>query len=267
MIMDLIDKLIDRCIQLVKHKQEMDRNLLANFIDPIYSSFEEIHREYLTSFRGYRQLLKDSNQTLSLVIDRIKEDRLFNEGQRQKLYFLSNFSTDKAFGSFIDKIHEYLVNPYDFMDTPDGHHRDMLRQRWRGTLIETLQHYARPAPDIKQVKKEVENMSPSNQETYLHMYPSMVGTEEFVSTFREYIGPVDSIEELMKRIKHLSLAERKLFIIRLKCPEQSVDCYRKKQSENGIRALDILVEQMQDIYGDVTYEYLQLKTGLLTKYQ
>jgi hypothetical protein len=66
MIPDLIDKSIDRRIQLAKHKQEVNRNLYVDFADPAFAQFDSAHQDYLETFREYRPNLKDENTPFKL---------------------------------------------------------------------------------------------------------------------------------------------------------------------------------------------------------
>lgn len=50
MIAALIDKLIDRLIQLVKYQKEVQRTFFGEFVTPSYNLFEEMQSEYLDYF-------------------------------------------------------------------------------------------------------------------------------------------------------------------------------------------------------------------------
>lgn len=50
MILTLLDKLIDRCIQLIKHRAEAQRNVFNDFVLPMFSEFEVVHNNYLDTF-------------------------------------------------------------------------------------------------------------------------------------------------------------------------------------------------------------------------
>jgi len=138
MIVELVDKLIDRCIQLLKHKEEMSRRLWSDFVEPAYAEFEALHNSYLDTFKGYRDKLKNEKEPLPKLIDKIKEDNLFSENQRSKLRVLIQLSRDPMVGQFVDGIYEYLSNPYDFIPQADGL-KWRKGQRWRTTLLGTLE--------------------------------------------------------------------------------------------------------------------------------
>lgn len=114
MIVELVDKLIDRSIQLIKHHQETRRNLLEDFVNPVFSEFESVHENYLECFQKYRDIIKSSDNPRS-VIHEIEKDHLFTEGQRRKLIELSDFSEEPMVGGFVDAIGSYLIGKYYYI--------------------------------------------------------------------------------------------------------------------------------------------------------
>jgi hypothetical protein len=122
MIIDLFDKLISRCLQLAERREKARKNLLDDFISPIYQEFEVIHNEYIQSFRKYRELIKTSKTQLrknSPILDLIREDLLFTSGQRTKVIELSRFSNESLDHGF--------------------QHYGIGRQSWRRSLIGELE--------------------------------------------------------------------------------------------------------------------------------
>jgi len=110
-IIDLVDKLIDRCIQLIKSEQERRKDLFENSIKPIFEQFEIVHKEYLQSFKRYRDLLKNPDEDLQQIIDVIETDNLFSEDQRAKLRALADGTGNFALDRFVQTIHMYLMSP------------------------------------------------------------------------------------------------------------------------------------------------------------
>ncbi len=111
MLLDLVDKLIDRCIALVKHQQEVQRSLISDYLEPINNELETVHKGYLTSFRKYRDIIKTSKKHFEPqheIFDIIREDSLFSQGDRQKLWTLAEFSKAPMIGSFVAAIVDYL---------------------------------------------------------------------------------------------------------------------------------------------------------------
>lgn len=156
MLLTLVDKLIDRCIDLVKHKQEVNRSLFSDFVEPAYIQFEIVHNDYLETFRSYRGKLKDGNESLAKLIDKIKEDNLFSENQRHKLYALAK-PADPLVGKFVRGIYCYLTNPYTFAP---GRHDVAFRedQRWRVSLLHCLEMIGDKDPDHVDAETAINNL-------------------------------------------------------------------------------------------------------------
>src|SRR5215213_5292371 len=60
MIFDLLDKLIDRLLELAREKERVDRSVFEQVVQPAFRDFEAVHEEYLTSFQSYQEALDKS---------------------------------------------------------------------------------------------------------------------------------------------------------------------------------------------------------------
>jgi hypothetical protein len=148
MIVDLIDKLVDRCIQLVRHKQEVSLHLFENFIEPIQADFETIHQSYLDSFREYRKMLKTSIDSFTgshPVLDAIYEDAKFSSKLRMRIHSMASCEDDQFLGNFISSIYGYFrrldfaehhlfldesgAEEPSYMDRPDNVARDYAQEK------------------------------------------------------------------------------------------------------------------------------------------
>lgn len=112
MIVDLIDKLIDRCIQLAARREQDRRALFEEFVAPAYVTFEAVHDDYLDTFREYRRILTESSAPLTAnhpVFDKLRADSLFSQGKRGKLNALQPLLTEPELGGFITAISRYLT--------------------------------------------------------------------------------------------------------------------------------------------------------------
>jgi hypothetical protein len=142
MLLDLIDKLIDRTIQLVKTDKEHRKELFERFVDPVFAQFEKVHQDYLASFKQYRDLLAQPNADRPAIIETIRRDHLFTADQRTKLKALARGAEDTTVASFVRYIHLYLTSP-DFYGTQPGDpaYRDCVypSQRWRQGLLRDLE--------------------------------------------------------------------------------------------------------------------------------
>lgn len=64
MIVELVDKLVDRAIQLLTYRKQMRTVLRDTYVAPVFAEFEQAHSAYLESFARYRDLIqgtKDPN--------------------------------------------------------------------------------------------------------------------------------------------------------------------------------------------------------------
>jgi hypothetical protein len=110
--MDLIFKLIEGLIQLARHREESDRKLYENFVEPVVNDFEKVHHNYLETFQNYRKMIDSESVSMDQshpVLKQIKEDMLFSAQLRAKLKSLENHIEDPVFGSFFWSIDHYML--------------------------------------------------------------------------------------------------------------------------------------------------------------
>jgi len=75
------------------------------------SDLETVHKEYLDSFRRYRDLLENKKIPLTSdhpVFGAIEKDNLFSEGLRAKILQLDPLLGDKVFGDFLTRVKWYV---------------------------------------------------------------------------------------------------------------------------------------------------------------
>ena len=142
MLVDLIDKLIDRIIQLVNYRKQVRKTLLDDYISPIYSEFERVHKEYLVSFEKYRDLIKSSDSSLgknSPILDLIRKDNLFTADERAKIIELARIAADDAVDEFVHSIYRYLVDARVVNPLAQEGNEDLAKtQLWRRSLLTEL---------------------------------------------------------------------------------------------------------------------------------
>lgn len=139
MIVDIIDKLIDRCIQLVMYKKEVSKSLFNDYIQPIQGDLEAVHRDYLDTFRQYRAMIKVPTPPLNPshpVLDSIKADAVFNAQLRMKIHGLMAAASDPILGDFIKSIWNYFYSVAErtkvlLRDEPCRHEAEDLKQDHR----------------------------------------------------------------------------------------------------------------------------------------
>jgi hypothetical protein len=139
MIIDLIDKLADRAIQLLTLKKQQRADLLQKYVTPVFTEFEQVHSAYLESFARYRKMIQDAEdvdwiQTLQATLDR---DNLFTANCRSKVIRLAQAEQDESFGPFIAGIRDYLLGAR-LVDPLGREVFPRMAQRWRQSLSRTL---------------------------------------------------------------------------------------------------------------------------------
>ena len=87
MLLEAVLRLIDRCIQLLNVRKENRRSLLGDYVAPIYSDFENLHKDYMECFRAYRLKLASSDtfEPTHPIVDQIISDHVFTQDLRSKL--------------------------------------------------------------------------------------------------------------------------------------------------------------------------------------
>jgi len=112
MLIDLIDKLIDRCIQLVQRREKQDRDLYSELLAPTLDNFESIHKNYLETFMVYKNMLQSESESLTLdhpIFNKLIEDSQSSSDLRAKVLALRQYTKDPVFGRFIHRMCNYIM--------------------------------------------------------------------------------------------------------------------------------------------------------------
>jgi hypothetical protein len=235
-----IERFVDRNIELIDERKKKVDNLFANFVEPIYASFEEIHRHYLESFKHYRHLLTNHEVALPTLIDTVREQYLFTEGQRAKLRKLRNVA-DHQFYPFFSAMHAYLTATYDDGSGPD--------QRWYRGFLGHLD--------------EIQNFVQYRQ----HAQPTAMAANWREKRYQE-IGQVydHSVENMsdsnaLEALRgELSSQSTSVSWVEGYCDLNGTD-WPPHQAAAAV--LDELVRNLQDVYATVGEEYWKLKIRML----
>ena len=227
MLVDLIDKLVDRLIQLVQHRQEARHKLLQEHVVPIFQAFEAVHAQYLSSFAKYRKTLKTTTDPLTEshpVFDEISTDNLFSEHDRTRIIHLGSLDTDPEVRALVKLIYDYLVDVRVASDPIGGYQggRFANPQHWRRTLL----------AELKAI---------------------------FSESWQVVLDPNSAQPPLYDSALQDALAEvRKNAGIR----EDDPDRQEKLKAVFAVRAVDEVVQEMQNEYARVSMEYGRLRQAL-----
>jgi len=100
-MIDLLIKLLEKFIELAKHRKEVEEKPFTLLISPLYSKLEEVHRDYLCLFESCHSELKNGIQ-LEVVAKHLAIDRVEQEALRRSVIAFA--------GSYRDNPR---LNPYE----------------------------------------------------------------------------------------------------------------------------------------------------------
>ncbi len=266
MWIEITEKLVDRCIQLLTVRSANKKRLFEEHITPIFHDFEAVHAKYLETFAKLRSEIMQGTMDLKELINYIEAEYLFSEGQRNKLRKIAYGQgltlkyEPELINTFLFKIHSYLTVPY-----AEGSERP---QRWLGGMmsyIELLSDFcdARRAwehltMDEKVWKVEAENWGNGKQEelrSLVNHLQDVWGPEQWNKEREQWFNN-RAVKWHAKKQLYLSPQVVQNYI-------QSVDAGRDF-SEHDIagKYLNNSVENMQTWYGEVGEAYWKIKSGI-----
>lgn len=234
MLLDLVDRLVDRCIGLINAHKQHKRDLFRVYIEPIFGQLEELHQFYLRSFDAYRRSLEEPSTDLRAIYGTICKDNIFSEHLRAKLRALAPDEANDSFGTFLLLIHSYLVDrgcgdpvPLPFL------------QRWEAAFVLSsgiATEFASGERDPNEVYIG-RSFDPDEYRRYLKRFgmrdPEIeVAVAQRTKEEAEQVHP-RTLGELQKRVE--------------------VD--KNSMRWEAIRALDKVVMQMQRAYSCIVVEY------------
>jgi hypothetical protein len=109
--LELAIKLLEKCIELVKKKEELSAKEFKDFVEPLFDSFEKVHAEYTRAFAGYRTRLAKGEESLSDIAAAIESDNILTAGQRINTLELAKFNPSSSARQLIEAIRDYLLDP------------------------------------------------------------------------------------------------------------------------------------------------------------
>ena len=157
------------------------KDLMQNFVEPLYAQFETVHNEYVASFQNYRTLLSKPEPPLNLehpVFAEMQKDHAMSDTDRAKLVGLSQhlntFRSEVAkqmakepAGRLAQLIVEYVTTP-----------AHQLTERWglnqpRKSVLTYLEGVARgdlaDAEKKSSAMKHIDQVAEDLQKQYLNI--------------------------------------------------------------------------------------------------
>jgi hypothetical protein len=123
MLLDLLEQLLDACLQFGRQGQEQHRPALDDFVEPIYQLFQKVHEQYLENFKEYRATLAAPGAFSAKAEDlcaRLSADNRFSADQEAKVILfmdaarqqLTSYVSDDAQIGFITGLCSYLSRAF-----------------------------------------------------------------------------------------------------------------------------------------------------------
>ena len=110
-MIDVLIKLLEKLIELAKHRKEVEEKPFDLLISPLYSNLEKIHPDYLRLFESCQSELKSGVQ-LEVVVKHLMVDRLEQEALRSSIIaFADSYSLDprlKPYEYFFKEVVNYF---------------------------------------------------------------------------------------------------------------------------------------------------------------
>lgn len=106
----LVFDLISRTIELLRRQEELNRRTFAEAVAPILSAFDDVHRDYLATFRKYFDgLTSRGDVSPNAIVAEIAADSLFSVNLRDRLRLLAESGSDARLQPLVTAIRQYLA--------------------------------------------------------------------------------------------------------------------------------------------------------------
>jgi|ERR1700733_2267681 len=118
-MIELLLKLIDRCIDLAQRRELINRKLYEDFVQPTFAIVEAVYQDYSESLKVYRDTIEKTHlwtpQAEESITALITKDRLFSEALLIKLRALSNLEIKTgrlpSIENFVDAVKNFIFVP------------------------------------------------------------------------------------------------------------------------------------------------------------
>lgn len=115
--MTIVGDVIDRLIDLVRRREEVDRALYEDAVAAMMTEVDALHVHYLQAFRRYRDSLIEKQQLDASFLDTVGQDSLFSRDLRARVRAFADTNGDTRLRPLMRAVHAYLelatVNPLE----------------------------------------------------------------------------------------------------------------------------------------------------------
>jgi len=123
MLLDLVEQLVERCLQFGRQRQEKLRPSFADSVEPVYQLCQQVHAQYLANFKEYRAKLNETDDFAGNVEElcaRLAQDNRFSAGQEANVIAfmeisrqqLTSYVREDLLIGFITDIRSYLSRAF-----------------------------------------------------------------------------------------------------------------------------------------------------------
>ena len=123
MLLNLLEQLLDGCVQFGRQRQEKCRPSFTDSVEPVYQLCQQLHEQYLANFREYRAKLTQTGAFTGNVEElcgRLTKDNRFSAEQQAKVIpfmemsrrQLTSYVRDDPMIGFITDIRSYLSRAF-----------------------------------------------------------------------------------------------------------------------------------------------------------
>jgi hypothetical protein len=240
--------LIDRLIDLVKKRSELNREMFNDFVQPAYQAFEVVHADYIDSLTRYKSRLEDTSFELDLnhpVFRDIELDSLKSEHLRTKLADFIPANASKKLQPFLTSIDFYL--------------RGISVSGERAEFIDTMAMSKPPNIDEKQMEQNIgsilvsrDSSKPDYTDILDPNYPDkyqLLFSDPMRVALREALFFYDAPPEDKPGV----------FTAALEVFGESEE-YRRRMCRDAVNGS---LRHFQNLYRSVSYEYSKLRSQLI----
>jgi hypothetical protein len=243
MIKDLL-ALIQLKMSFEEKDSKKQRNLIDDFVEPVFAVFKKVNDDYVVTFRKYKDQIESNNPLqLSLIVQLIQADSLFSQHVRDELS--SSLSPQNALLSeFVGGISRYL----EFPSIACSQSLQLWSNIRRSGLIDILNKIDQLTPemiantllidDINSViqSQKIRLRGASNHETLEYLLASL---DRII------------IDDRYKKTSATNFSNNKL--------EMTVEIKRYL----AIACIEFIIQETQNNFSSVSNSYWQLKFKLL----
>jgi len=106
--MSLIGDVVDRLIEITRRREEVGRTVYQTFVAPLLADLDVLHRDYLSTFRKYRDAVATTKHVDERLLDEIATDSLFSKDLRSKVRLFRDDAIDERILPLSTAVRQYL---------------------------------------------------------------------------------------------------------------------------------------------------------------